>query len=258
MRQVRALVMAGIAAVMLGSAIIAVMHVVGPGAAISPIRRTISEYMLTSAAWAFDLAVLLIAAGSAAILIAVAAVADRTRLGDRGRLRNPARPRGGASRAGLLLGALWVAGLITLVAFPKADWALGPSASGQIHRYASLIAFLALPAAVVTLLRRRTSQGTPALGPARTATGLAFASLAWFVPVIVAIVTVGKHGAWWLAVPLGLLERGMAVTEIAALVVLGVWAARTARVPATQVIDEPAAVGLAPRGDLSVTDPVVP
>ncbi len=264
MRQVRALVTVGVTAVVLGSAIIAVMHVVGPGAAISPVRRTISEYMLTSVAWAFDVAVLVIAAGSMAILIAVAAAGDQTRFHDQTRLhdqiapRDQSRPPDGASRVGLLLGILWVAGLITLVAFPKADWALGPSLSGQIHRYASLMAFLALPAAVVTLLRRRTSRDTPAFGPARAATGLAFASLAWFVPVIVAIVIAGKHGAWWLAVPLGLLERGMAVTEIAALVVLAVWAARTARAPATQVIDEPAAVGLAPSGDLAVTDPAVP
>ncbi len=202
----------GIGAVLAGSLVIAVLHVVGPGAAISPIRRTISEYMLTSAAWAFDVGVLAIASGSVAVLLATA------------RSGGPGEPR--ASSTGLVFGGLWVIGLLTLTAFPKANWALGPSISGQVHRIASLVAFVALPLAVLTLARRGTSRLRAAFARARWAAGLAVAGLAWFVPIIVAIATGASGGRWWLAVPLGLVERGMAVTEIAALVVLGVWAIR--------------------------------
>jgi hypothetical protein len=246
----------GILGVLLGSAVIAALHIVGPGTAISPIRRTISEYMLTSAAWAFDVGVLAVAAGSAAILMAMARFVS------------------GASRVGLLLGALWVAGLVTLVAFPKADWALGPSVSGQVHRVASMVAFLALPFAVIALLARRTGRG-PGRGMAGWGVGLAVAGLAWFTPIVVAIASAANGGRWWTAVPLGLVERGMAVTEVAAMVVLGVWAIRfgagtTERVPAGStelaavadpaLADAPAAAPpvLEPLLPVPVSDPAAP
>jgi len=230
----------GIAGLLLGSAIIAALHVVGPGRAISPIRRTISEYMLTSAAWAFDLGVLAVAAGSTAILVAVA------------------RSARGASRLGLLLAALWVAGLVTLVAFPKADWALGPSTSGQVHRVASMVAFLALPFAVVALLAPRVGRG-PGRGTARWGVGLALAGLAWFAPIVVAIASAANGGRWWTAVPLGLVERGMAVTEVAAMLVVGVWAVRFgARVTEPARAPVPAPPVLEPLLPAPVSDPAAP
>ena len=264
---VRTLVVAGLAGLGLGSVIIAVLHVIGPGAAISPIRQTISEYGLTSAAWAFDVAVLAVAAGSGAILTATALAASQG---------VPPGGSGRASRLGLLLGALWVAGLVTLVAFPKTNWAVGPSASGDVHRASSLVAFIALPLAVTMLLRGRLSGRTRGWVQARWTVGVALAALAWFAPIVVAIATTRRGGAWWTTVPLGLVERGMAVTEIAALVLLGVWSTRTVRravadrgaVPAGEIapaaaaqsamratrraVAEPAAPGP------PVTDPVVP
>jgi hypothetical protein len=41
---------------------------------------------------------------------------------------------------------LWVAGLVGVVLFVKHDWAAGPSLYGDIHRAASFVAFLSLPA----------------------------------------------------------------------------------------------------------------
>ena len=48
-------------------------------------------------------------------------------------------------------------------------------------------------------------------------------SLAWFLPIIVAILLYPQTGvSWWRAIPLGLVERGLAASEVAALVVLGI------------------------------------
>jgi hypothetical protein len=223
-----ALVPAGIACAAAGTLIIGVLHLVQPTAAISPVRRTISEYGLTGLAWAFNAGVLALAVGSAAILAGV--VLSRL-----------------STRAGLLAGGLWVFGLLTVVAFPKHNWAVGPSVSGQVHRMASLVAFVALPLAVLALTGRRMSAGRAGSGLARWALGLAVLSLAWFTPIVVAIVSAGRGGAWWLAVPLGLVERGMAVTEVAALIVLGCWCLRAGPRPANR---KPPAV--------LVTDPAVP
>ncbi|HZN16953.1 MAG TPA: DUF998 domain-containing protein [Micromonosporaceae bacterium] len=96
-----------------------------------PILRTISEYALHEAAWLFNLGVLGLAAGSAAVLALT--------------LTGLVRP---ASLSGIGL-LLWVAGLLAVVCFPKHDWRIGPSATGDVHRLASLIAFVSLPAAAV-------------------------------------------------------------------------------------------------------------
>jgi hypothetical protein len=226
-RAAAALVPAGIACAAGGAIIIGLLHLVPPTATISPMRRTISEYGLTDLAWAFNAGVLALAVGSAAILTAVALF----------------RP---GTRAGLVAGALWVFGLLTVVAFPKHNWAVGPSVSGQVHRIGSLIAFIALPLAVLALTGRRMRRGRPGAAAAGWAFGLALVSLAWFLPIVAAIASAGRGGAWWLAIPLGLVERGMAVTEVLALIALGRWCLRAAggnRSPAAVSADAPAVTG---------------
>ena len=79
---------------------------------------------------AFDAGVLAVGAGSAAVLVGLA----RTGL---------ARWRGAAA----LLLAAWSACLLVVVAFEKIDWSVGPTPTGYLHRYASLVAFVCLPAA---------------------------------------------------------------------------------------------------------------
>jgi hypothetical protein len=39
---------------------------------------------------------------------------------------------------------------------------------------------------------------------------------------------------WWQFVPLGLFQRGVALTEVVAVVVMGLWAARAARTESVQ------------------------
>ena len=179
------------------------MHLVGPTAAISPLRRTISEYQLTTYGWAFNAAVMVLAAGSL-VLIA-------------GLLRHRLAGPGGVL---MLLG--WVAGLVTLAVFPKHNWAIGPSATGQVHRIASLVAFICLPLGVMLIAGRWRRNGLPKV-LSRWAFWLGALSLAWFLPIIVAILLYPQTGvSWWRAIPLGLVERGLAASEVAALVVLGI------------------------------------
>ncbi len=89
---------------------------------------------------------MLLAAGSAAIGVAL------VRAG-------VFRARSGAAVAL----ALWVAGLVGVVLFEKHNWSAGPSISGDVHRAASLLAFLSLPVAAVLAgrpwLRRLWSAG---------------------------------------------------------------------------------------------------
>ena len=191
-------------AVLIGVAVtlvvFAALHVLPPTSHISPVSRTISEYALTSSAWAFNLGVVALCAASVAVFAGLAMLR-----------RIP------VLSAATLFGVLWVAGLLTLVSFPKHNWALGGSGqSGQIHRMASLVAFLALPIAVLLITRRRDRTAHPAA--ARWAFWLAILSFGWFSPIVIAVLTAPR--TWWQQIPLGLVERGLALTEVLAVVAL--------------------------------------
>ena len=200
----RILGVAALVGVVITLVVFAALHLLPPTSDISPVRRTISEYALTSSAWAFNLAVIVLALATAAVLAGLVAL-------------QRIRPFSGATIAG----GAWIAGLLTLVSFPKHNWALGTvSNSGQIHRLASLVAFVALPIAVMICTRGR------AVGAGRLAFWLAPAALAWFLPLLYAIVTAPR--AWWQEIPLGLIERGLALTEVVAIAALALWVRRGA------------------------------
>lgn len=207
--------MGALIAVVVTVSIFAALHLLPPTSTISPVTRTISEYALTSSAWAFNLGVLLLVAGSVAIFGGLALL---------GRVR----------AVGAVFGAFWVAGLLTLVNFPKHNWALGGvSNTGQIHRLASLVAFLALPIAVIIITRRRGRASDRS--SARWAFWLGLLSLAWFSPMLYAISTAPLTGTpWWQAIPLGLVERGLTLTEVLSLVALAVLVLGSARSAAGQ------------------------
>ena len=220
----RSMAGAGLALVVVTLVGIGYLHLAGPTASISWERRTISEYALTDSAWLFNLGVVTLAAGSVCILAAL--ITQRL-----------ARPGG----AGVVLGVVWSVALLALVWFPKHNWAVGPSTDGQIHRVASLVAFLALPAAVM-LLSRRGRGGRRVRRPAwaRASFWLGVLSLVWFSPLALAILLAPVTGVpWYRAIPLGLVERGLALSEVLAVLALGIWAFRAARVaaPDTDVRD---------------------
>lgn len=208
-RSVRQLSWISLAGITVTVITFALLHILPPTAQISPVHRTISEYALTTSAWAFDLAVVSLVCASVATFAAAVLVR-------RIRVRS----------ASTLFGALWAAGLLTLVSFPKHNWALGAiSDSGQIHRMASLVAFVALPIAVMTLARRG---DRPDRTGARWAFWLGASSLIWFLPILIAIAASPR--TWWQEIPLGLIERGLALTEVSALIVVTILLRRSATV----------------------------
>lgn len=163
---------------------------------------TISEYVYTAGGWAFLTGVLALAVGSILLL------AGLIRAGVVAPLS-----------FGSVLMSLWVIGLIGVAAFPKHNWEIGPSTSGSIHRVATLLAFVCLPAAVLAIARGHRQ--------ARPARWLAYGSIAWlsvlFGAIAVAMVT-DLH--WYRIIPLGIVERGIVAFEVGAVIALGIWLIR--------------------------------
>jgi uncharacterized protein DUF998 len=194
----------GIAAVLalaVGAGLILLLQFIPPTDAISPMTRTISEYGLSANKWLFTVAVLLVAGGSAA-LFAV-------------HLRRRAMPAASA-----VAGAVWTASLLAVVAFPKTNWATGPSADGTVHRIASVIGFVCLPVGILLASGRV----FPAAAAWRRVTRwLGTLSLLWFGVIVGAVVVAAVAGGhWWQLIPLGLVERLMALTEVLAVATLAV------------------------------------
>lgn len=187
------------------------LHLLPPTAQVNPIRRTISEYALHETAWLFNLGLIAVALGSFAVLLALSR-AGMTRL---------------TSLGGLGL-ELWSAGLAAVVYFPKHNWSVGPSLSGDIHRAASLVTFLALPigAIVIAWAWRRDARWRMC---AMWTAAAALLALMCFGIIAGAIVLQPVTGVrWWRAIPLGAVERGLATAEIATVLALGWWARKTA------------------------------
>jgi hypothetical protein len=170
---------------------------------------TISEYVYTSGGPVFVAAVLILAGGSAALLYGL------IRAG-----RVPLWSAGSASMA------LWVVALLAIVAFPKHNWVTGPSLSGTVHRFATLVAFVALPVAVLLIVRGRDRA-------VRAAQWLTAVGIGWLSVLFGAIaVGLGTGQRWWTLIPIGVVERGIAGFEVAALIAVGVWlAVPTRRAP---------------------------
>jgi hypothetical protein len=201
---------ASVVSLVLGAVLMLALHVLPPTNEISPLRRTLSQYALTSNKWLFDVAVLLVAVGSA---LAFAAVVRS------GRMAFYAGP--------VLFGVLWIASLLAVVTFTKTNWAVGPSIGGVIHRYASAVGFLALPIAVI-MMAPRAFPDRPAWRWA--AQGFGVVSLAWFGVIVVGVVRMAAgYGPWWLFVPLGLVERVIALTAVAAIATVSLGLARKRR-----------------------------
>ena len=209
-RSARGWALAGAALVGAGVVIVLALHVLAPE--VAPVRRTLSQYALGPWKPAFDTGVLAVAAGSVVVLTGLV----RSGL---------ARWRGAAT----VLLAAWSACLVVVVAFEKIDWSVGPTPTGYLHRYASLVAFFCLPAAALALGRAWRGDVRWARFAAWTR-WLGVASLAWLAPLLLGFVLRPLTGIpWWQFVPLGLVERGLALTEVATVLVMAWWAAAAAR-----------------------------
>ena len=202
--------LASVLSLLLGSVLMLSLHVVPPTNEINVVRRTLSEYALGPNKWLFDLAVLLVAFGSALGFVAVVR-------------HRQVRPYSGA----VVLGGLWIASLLVIVAFTKTDWTVGPSIGGTVHRYASVVGFVSLPLAVLLLAHRVFPDRS---GWRWAARGFATVSLGWFGLILVGVIRMGMgYGPWWRFVPLGLVERAMALSAVAAILVLAMGLAQAAK-----------------------------
>lgn len=210
----RVVAVGGLTAVLTTIAMIGSLDV--RNALLSPtqLQRTISQYGLGANAWIFEVAVSLLAAGS---LVILAVLVHR-----------------GVTRwysTGAIALSLWSLGLALVVAFPKQDWSLPSSASGSIHRMASLLAFVSLPVAVLALARpwlRDSVWG----GHARWTFGLGILSVIAFSPLLYALLLHASGGtAWWRVFPLGYIERLLVFTEVIAVLTVGLWAIAAANRP---------------------------
>jgi hypothetical protein len=194
---------ASLAALAVGVVVIVLPQFIPPTDAISPLRRTISEYALTPNKWIFTVAVVLVALGSAA-LFGVHVL--------RGALRAWSAPM--------------ALSLLVVVAFPKTDWAVGPSLGGTVHRIASVIGFICLPLGILLAAGKVFPHARGWRWAARLLGGL---SLAWFGVILVAIgLMLAGAGPWWMIIPLGLVERLMAFTEVLTVATLAVPPLRSA------------------------------
>ena len=131
---------------------------------------------------------------------------------------------------GLMFGGLWIAGLLVIVAFPKHNWAIGPS-TGRPDPPDRQCGGVPEPAAGGDAADPQGPQ-PPGRGErwARVAFWLGAGSLAWFSPLIVAMIMAPRTGTpWFRAIPLGLIERGLVITEVAAIVALALWALAATR-----------------------------
>lgn len=205
----RTLGISGSVATALAVVVIAALHVTPPSSYVDPVRRTISQYAHESNGWVFNLGVLLLVAGSVAIQAALIR-ADVLAPGSKGSVAF----------------ALWSLSLAAVVYWPKHNWRVGPSASGDIHRVASLVAFLSLPVAAV-LIGSLWLTHERWRNHARATLVLGILSVLAFAPIVYAFVAEPFTGVrWWRAIPLGAVERVLVLTEVAGVLSLGWWASR--------------------------------
>lgn len=204
----------GTGGVVLSFLAIAVLHVIAPSRSLDPLSRTISEYALLSDGWIFDWSVILLAVSSVVILVAMM-------------LREMVSGRSW----GAVMTLVWSIGLIGLVVFPKQGFGPDPSVAGRVHWTWTLIAFFSLPIGAYLMSRRhRVIAGRWPTWAVR----LSMVSGGWFLVLAgqTALSALTPIQAWRVV---GLVERALSLTEMAVVVLLGIWVIHDSRLPTGRV-----------------------
>lgn len=224
---VRGLAALGAAWLALGSLAIATLHLLPEAGDMNPLSEPISKYALSSAGWLFDTGVIILALGLGAVISALVL----------GRKLPP-------SSAAFVALSICCLGLVVLVIFPDETSGRTFTAVGWTHWTAAMIAFGGLPVAPVLIARHhRPDAGCSRLPAAARAlsltAGVGFIML--LVGSILEVVTVLP--VWKIG---GIVERFLGAAEIAAALVLAVWAWRgcgcTHRRSDARALAEPAAM----------------
>jgi hypothetical protein len=201
----RHLALFGTSAVAFCAASLGLLHVLPPGRGLSPVSTPLSDYALTSAAWLFDMSVLILAIGVGAVLAALV--------------------MGGYVRTGSLpfvvMSACCLA-LIAVVIFPDhaLNGLLGPS--GWVHWGAAMVAFGSLPFASALLRRRHRGAGCRVRlrGLTRALSTTAGACFVVLFAGSTAELTMSLR-VWRVG---GIVERILGLTEMAVTVLMAGWA----------------------------------
>jgi len=202
----RAIAAGGVLAVVLTVVLVAGLDTGTALTAPDGLRRTISEYGLGPQAWVFTAAVVLLAAGSIAALVTF--------------VRHGLLKLFSGTSIAL---TLWTLGMIVIAIFPKQDRSMPSSMSGQVHRLASLVAFISLPIAAFLLAKAmaRKHEWTAFVRRTRILGAL---SVVMFSPLVYSIVVGVITGtAWWRVLPIGYVERGLLLAEVLTVLVIGHW-----------------------------------
>lgn len=201
----------GLAAAAVTLVLFALLHVLM--SRLSPLTNTLSDYALSPDRGIFNAGVLTLAAGSAFLLVPLVRGGDAAPPGEdpqpRGRdLR--LRRRKLVTLIAALCFACWFVGLVVLTVFHRDPAGVPVTVTGEIHQWASVAALLGLPlGALLTAWRHRGLA-------ARWVWALAAVCLASLMPFVTAYVAGSPLRPY-----LGLLERVVALGEIALLLVLG-------------------------------------
>ncbi|WP_405427350.1 DUF998 domain-containing protein [Micromonospora sp. NBC_00617] len=167
---------------------------------LSPWALTVSDFAVSDRGGVIDVAMVVLAAATAALLLGLRSIRS-------------AAPGRGHRLTELLLGA-WVAGLLLAAAVPTNEPGTAMTTAAYLHRYASMVAFLALPVGGWLLARR------PELAPvSRVLRGLVLASVTLAAAMV------------WSAYPgdrvlIGLAERLLILTEVTLLCTVAVTLSR--------------------------------
>ncbi|MFD9892089.1 DUF998 domain-containing protein [Amycolatopsis sp. NPDC059027] len=170
---------------------------------VSPIWQTLSEYVYGrlghgSAAPLFGAMCLALALGSLALLTGIA------------------RARREGTRPVLALLGVWCAGLLVCATVPVDPEGQARSLAGQVHNYAALTAFVALPAAAWVLTRRGRSR-CPWEPRRTTIRWLAAASMTSVLVVLGGFIATLVIGPVHQEVSMGLFERLLFTIDLALL-----------------------------------------
>ncbi|SCL18905.1 Protein of unknown function [Micromonospora rhizosphaerae] len=186
---------------------------------LSPWSLTVSDFAVSDRGGLIDTAMLVLAAATAVLIPALRRPDAPVSAGPAG--SRPSTGRGGSAGPGagargwaMVLLAAWVAGLVTAAVVPTNEPGLPMDTAAYLHRYASVVAFVALPLAGWLLAE---PLGGRAAGWLRT---LTLTSLALAGAMV------------WSAYPgdrvlLGLAERLLILSEVALLTVVAVRLAGT-------------------------------
>lgn len=180
----------GLAAAGVALVLFALLHVLV--ARLSPVTDTISDYALSADGWIFNAAVLALVAGSLCLL---------------GPLL-----RAGAATAPLATACFvaWCVGLVALTVFPRDPVGAPITVTGEIHKWASVMALVSLPIGALLVGWRHGGRG------ARVLLVMATVCLIALVPFVSAYLASSPLRPY-----LGLLERGVALGEVVLLLLLG-------------------------------------